>query len=119
MSKVVNRSVCWRPSERGPSCTALLISTPHDRDGRFLLGPMLRTLSSWWGIRSFGAPKTGCNRPDQGRPTGDKKPIFSPVEGVDLCRTFHQLQYAFWWRAANPLKRIWVRSSNLLEQAST
>jgi hypothetical protein len=84
--------VCWRPGERRPSCAALLISIPRDRDARFLLGPMLRTLFFMvghkviWGrmpivpmtqttVTADQRPKTGCNRPDQVRSTGDKKPI--------------------------------------------
>jgi hypothetical protein len=55
MSKVGNRSVSWRPSEPAPSRAALLISTSRDRDGRFLLGPMLGTLFFMVGHKAIWA----------------------------------------------------------------
>jgi hypothetical protein len=56
--------------------------------GRMPIVPMTQTT-----VAADQGPKTGCNRPDQGRSTGDKKLILSPVVGVDLCRTSAKFGY--------------------------
>jgi hypothetical protein len=106
MSKVVNR-----PSGRGTSGDAI---SPCERD--FIIGH-----KDIWGampiVPRLRRPETGCNRPDQGRSTGDKKPIFSPVVGVDLCRTSAKFGYVPYMAGGESLEHqtanLALRSSNL------